>query len=627
MYEIKIGDVLEKLREIDDEVVDTVVTSPPYYGLRDYGTGKWTGGNEDCEHEGSNVLGNNRNFVDLEGRGSNNPAISNGTCVKCGAVKEDKQIGLEETPEEFINRLVEVFREVRRVLKPSGTLWVNIGDSYAGSGVDEMKPKDLIGIPWMLAFALRADGWYLRQDIIWSKSNPMPESVKDRCTKAHEYIFLLTKSNKYYYDHEAIKEEAHTTDTSNRDRDNTKLNNTPGRTKMGGLKTNHYTTKNKRSVWDSEDSKYGSIENEANHRQGMHRERGENLVAHRPLLPKQKEFVDFIRQTPKSKLIEKSNIKASTIEHWYRYDDSGFSYPSVEDWNAVSSLLEGNDVAEIDRLMTYIEWKYDDIKTSDTKNKRSVWDVSCKPFKGAHFAVFPPELIEPCVLTSPKKVCADCGVGYVRQTSVDRILSKEEVQQIREKIEVGVGKEKKPYAIIEKEFRNAVIEFRNLPPHDILREYLQKYRKEMGMTIAEIEEHFGNQAGHHWFEKNGSYPSVEDWLELKTLLNLSDMYDQQMTEVFYKSGLKGDNTYTSHGFAKSCTCDTDETQPAVVLDPFAGSGTTGGVAERHGRNSILIELNPEFASLIPQRIIDIQTTDSNPKVKPIKRTAEPKSYW
>jgi DNA modification methylase len=138
------------------------------------------------------------------------------------------QIGLEETPEAFINRLVEVFRAVRRVLKPEGTLWLNIGDTYAGGGrgcdspkqqtnkdtvgmprskvPEGCKRKDLIGIPWMLAFALRLDGWYLRQDIIWAKTNPMPESVTDRCTKSHEYIFLLSKSNKYYFDNAAIKE-------------------------------------------------------------------------------------------------------------------------------------------------------------------------------------------------------------------------------------------------------------------------------------------------------------------------------------------------------------------------------------------------------------------------------------
>lgn len=217
------------LQKLPDNSVDCCVTSPPYFNLRDYGV--------------------------------------NG------------QIGLEDTPEEYIFRMVEVFHEVRRVLKPEGTLWLNIGDSYAGSmkgaanypenamnykqgtnrgtlGVATIvkkysgyKRKDLIGIPWMLAFALRADGWYLRQDIIWHKPSVMPESVLDRCTKAHEYIFLLSKSPRYYFDGSSISEPCVTYDFSIRNRDETKLNNTPGRTKMQGLKTNNYTRRNKRSVW------------------------------------------------------------------------------------------------------------------------------------------------------------------------------------------------------------------------------------------------------------------------------------------------------------------------------------------------------------------------------------------
>lgn len=181
------GDAKKVLRTMPDESIDCCITSPPYYGLRDYG---------------------------VQG-----------------------QIGLEASPEEYVVNLVDVFREVRRVLKKDGTLWLNLGDSYAGSGkgsakdaenakkykqgtckgmlgqsavtttgMGNCKPKDLMGIPWMVAFALRTDGWYLRQDIIWSKKNVMPESVKDRCTKSHEYMFLFSKSRKYYFDHEAIRE-------------------------------------------------------------------------------------------------------------------------------------------------------------------------------------------------------------------------------------------------------------------------------------------------------------------------------------------------------------------------------------------------------------------------------------
>lgn len=149
------GDCREVLRGLDESSVHCVVTSPPYWGLRDYGT--------------------------------------------------DGQLGLEETPADHVANMVEVFREVRRVLREDGTLWLNYGDCYASTG-SGLKPKDLCGIPWRVAFALQEDGWWLRQDIIWHKPDPMPESVTDRCTKAHEYIFLLAKSPRYYYDADAVKE-------------------------------------------------------------------------------------------------------------------------------------------------------------------------------------------------------------------------------------------------------------------------------------------------------------------------------------------------------------------------------------------------------------------------------------
>jgi len=222
---ILFGDCRQTLKEFDEKA-RMCVTSPPYYGLRDYGG-------------------------------------------------EDSQIGQEKSPEEFIDELVKVFREVRNVLTDDGTCWVNLGDSYynyrpgsqayvkqtvsktnqdlpesspkRGTKLEGLKEKDLIGIPWMFAFAMRADGWHLRQDIIWHKPNPMPESVRDRCTKAHEYIFLFSKQKRYFYDNEAIKEPA--TDWGTRDRSKGKYKvNDYGQTPHSGL-TKSYEKKNKRSVW------------------------------------------------------------------------------------------------------------------------------------------------------------------------------------------------------------------------------------------------------------------------------------------------------------------------------------------------------------------------------------------
>ena len=229
------GDCRDTLDAFIPKSARMCVTSPPYYGLRNYGN-------------------------------------------------EDNQIGQEQTPEEYIEEMVNVFRKVREVLTDDGTLWLNIGDSYynyrpgkgqsypkqsvsktkqdlpdkcnkRGNKLKGLKEKDLIGIPWMLAFALRADGWYLRQDIIWHKPNPMPESVKDRCTKSHEYLFLLSKNKKYYYDNEAIKEPVKQ-DWGTRDRTKGKYHNTgSGLAPHSGL-SKSYDRKNKRSVWSITNKPY-----------------------------------------------------------------------------------------------------------------------------------------------------------------------------------------------------------------------------------------------------------------------------------------------------------------------------------------------------------------------------------
>jgi len=238
-YQLLKGDCIEVLRGLEDESVQCVVTSPPYYGLRDYGTAKWKGGDSECDHisrRPSLESGLRNDGRKHKGLYEGEKAIELATpyrdiCGKCGAIRIDSQIGLEQSPEEYVAKLVDVFREIRRVLRDDGTVWLNLGDSYAGSGRGNnpngkqgtnhgtlfdpdnsgyvpsgLKPKDLIGIPWRVAFALQADGWWLRSDIIWHKPNPMPESVTDRPTKSHEYVFLLSKSARYYYDADAVRE-------------------------------------------------------------------------------------------------------------------------------------------------------------------------------------------------------------------------------------------------------------------------------------------------------------------------------------------------------------------------------------------------------------------------------------
>ncbi|EKN4181131.1 site-specific DNA-methyltransferase [Yersinia ruckeri] len=252
-YQVFIGDCIDSMRKMPGQSVHSCITSPPYYGLRDYG---------------------------VEG-----------------------QIGLEESPEAFIQRLVGVFREVRRVLRDDGTLWVNMGDSWD-------KGKQLNGMPWRFAFALQNDGWILRQDIIWHKSNPMPESVRDRCTKAHEYIFLLSKSKRYYFDHEAIREP---------------------------------------SVY-----------------------RGKNTG------------VGFGHGMDKS---DRNRGRVSARDNFKRKDSK----------RAV--VIPGQNVGthRADRK---------DTVSDGMRAKRNVWTVATRGYKEAHFATFPPTLIEPCVL-------AGCPAGGV----------------------------------------------------------------------------------------------------------------------------------------------------------------------------------------------------------------------
>lgn len=349
------GNSVDVLKTLEDCSVDCCITSPPYYGLRDYGTGKWVGGDENCNHVRDNKVGssNSTGHKGMAEVGSYaGDAIYKTVCPKCGAVRIDEQIGLEESPEEYIENLVKVFREVKRVLKDRGTLWVNIGDSYAGSGKGrnsdgsacagmlqqtsrgttegilfksnggQAKPKDLIGIPWMLAFALRNDGWYLRQDIIWHKPNPMPESVTDRFTKSHEYIFLLSKSPQYYFDHESAMEVA----TGYDGRQDTFLKGSP---KYTGVD-------------------YGQSE-----------------------------------QSFASQGHERWKFRKVEVTEKSKYAD-GDAYGSLYAPNSIKQ--KGN---------TYVQSLKDGIPM---RNKRDVWEIGVGNYKGAHFATYPIELVENCLL-------------------------------------------------------------------------------------------------------------------------------------------------------------------------------------------------------------------------------------
>lgn len=410
---------------IDEESVHCVVTSPPYFNLRDYETGEWRGGDPACNHEHGWV-----GYPGTTGAAPRNIAANraksirrNGGLCPCGARFDDGQIGHEATPAEYVARLVQVARAVRRVLRRDGTFWLNLGDSYASNpkgpgGQDKStlsnnglyeraasavrpKPRGIavkqsLGMPWRVAFALQDDGWYLRDAIVWRKTNPMPESVRDRCTRSYEHIFMFARSPRYYYDATAIAEPFATDPKENY----------PTRSRITG--------------------------------------RGDQGAA-----------------------VARGNDRGKS---------GGFPAPTGK------------------------------------RNKRNVWTVATKPFKGAHFATFPPDLIEPCILAgSPPSCCATCGAPRVAK----------------------VEKTKVPNA----SFRGS--EFT------------------AGKT--------GARAG--------------------------------------GGRTQGGSRYISRvvGYFPSCSCGAADA-PAVVLDPFGGSGTTALVALRHNRSAVLCELNPGYIEMAHRRI-------------------------
>ncbi len=405
--EIITGDCLDVLKTLPNESIHCCVTSPPYWGLRDYGIPPsiW-GGDPACEHEwGDEISVNATNHTTKarwnhtrNGRDELQPTekrvswlrteVKQGQfCQHCGAWAG--AFGLEPTYQLYVEHSVEVFREVRRVMRPDATLWLNLGDSYCSGGratwrsgasenkgqdvlndmprpaqPTDLKPKDLIGIPWRVAFALQADGWYLRQDIIWSKPNPMPESVTDRCTKAHEYLFLLSKSEQYYFDQEAILEPCSPNTHARLSQD--------AQSEIGSERTRQARTIKMPDGWDTGPGAHGSF-----HRDG--REKGATRAA-------------VARRGGGNRSHRGAEAYESGVEeHRTKGGLVAFSEKQRK-LAAAGSGIKNND--SMDAALAIMPTQ---------RNKRSVWTVATQPFKEAHFATFPPALIEPCILAGCPK--------------------------------------------------------------------------------------------------------------------------------------------------------------------------------------------------------------------------------
>ncbi len=385
---ILVGDCLARLRDLPDESVQCVVTSPPYWGLRDYGTATWEGGDPGCAHKGrpkprqdtagkdangSGMFGETRGLQDAK---AVHTIPVRGVC-KCGARRIDSQLGLEDTPELYVERMVAVFREVRRVLKKDGTLWLNIGDCYATRSLPGgIKAKDLIGIPWMLAFAMRTDGWFLRSEVVWWKKNPMPESVNDRPTKAHEQLFLFTKSSSYYYDAEAIEEPAVSAGEAiwaGETRVVQGAENTTGKSTRRFRKSGNKERKHR--------ADHGGIEGDTRHQ--AHSIPWAADGSHRPQY---------------RRALEIAQEKGLTEAHFEAIRACGISDTPRGKLQSGS----GRNTPEQKRLAAEAKEAlggyYREFIARGGRNRRTVWHLATKPYKGAHFATFPPALIEPCIL-------------------------------------------------------------------------------------------------------------------------------------------------------------------------------------------------------------------------------------
>ena len=544
-FQILQGDALTILRTLPAESVHCCVTSPPYWGLRDYKLEPlvW-GGDAGCGHEWGEEQrverkGNPNGGLAFTGTGSPEtriPGLSETSqqksveagsfCSLCGAWRGS--LGLEPTPELYVAHLVEIFREVRRVLRADGTLWLNLGDSYASTppgckGVSQssglhgaqgdttyrhtleqsvgtrrstiapgLKPKDLIGIPWRVAFALQADGWWLRSDIIWHKPNPMPESVTDRPTKAHEYIFLLSKSAKYYYNAEAIKEQAsadtHARYARGRSDSHKWADGGPGNQTIATNKPGSLFGQKTPAGWHQGTRAEGSA--------------------------------------PRDQRAPGVNPKAAANNPGSK-QNSSFSA-------AVKDIVE-------------------------TRNKRSVWTIPTQPTPEAHFATYPVALVEPCIMAGcpPAGKRCDCDEEILTPTG-----DGESTDPTMHTGRAGMNRERRPNGgrrpITRREQRSYAAQVRESP-----------HRAEMESIAGPAFAHYIRT------DNSGARPLPPELME----------------------------AWMGRGWLTTpAPCCHPSEEAGTVLDPFAGAGTTGLACLKHGRNFLGIELNPEYIAIAESRI-------------------------
>lgn len=534
------GDVRDVLRTPPDESVHCIITSPPYWGLRDYGTADWQGGDPACDHRPARKNGTESSTLQGSITGNHEyEGFKGDTCPRCGARRVDRQLGLEATPEEYIAEIVAIFHECRRVLRSDGTLWLNMGDCYASSvngrsaaeddrtfrdkpfstAVSGLKPKDLVGMPWRLALALQADGWWLRSDIIWHKPNPMPESVTDRPTKAHEYVFLLTKSgNPLYWTHRDLP------GTRSKPAPDWRWIHVSGQELTQPPDDPHW----KRCTVECPDcggSGWQTINYDDNGLFGGQSFRIECERCGGKKRIKAWEKVNLWRGHDYFYDVEAVREKTGNEMSWDEYYQAtapGASWPSGGKSNNAGA------------------YKPDGGRAYPTgRNRRSVWTISTESFSGAHFATFPTKLVEPCILagTSARGVCPACGAPWQRVVE-------------RTAMEINRTNNHPP------ELRTRTSGTMTKPPTSTT----TGWRPTCDCHNKAVEA--------EWMCRGCK--TLQEKIAIEKEISIADPV------------------------------------PALVLDPFFGSGTTGVVAIETGRHYLGIELNPDYIELARRRLAGAQ---------------------
>jgi DNA modification methylase len=563
-----LGEVREVLRRLPEKSVQCVVTSPPYWGLRDYGTGTWEGGDGECNHvkttneqvHRSSTLGPTAEQKSRGDYSREHPATNaafkskaaqyNGQCKKCGARRIDQQLGSEPSPDCgtqgkaqcgkcFVCSMVSVFREVKRVLRDDGTLWLNLGDSYCSKParkdspnlesemdtrnsrtlqkgeykravVDTMPSGNLVGIPWRIALALQADGWILRSDIPWVKRSPMPESVKNRPAKALEYVFMFVKKMGYYYDGEAIKKKSINPESLN-----------------GRIVRN--------------DDKFASHD-------------------------------------PNGKAATRSGF--SKIEAGKTYPQRNFWqadlwFESVDTPHGLTRLVDGNGEEEIIGI-----------------------DTTSFGYSGAHFATYPPKLIEPMIKagTSDKGACIRCGAPWrrvIEEKQITRDRPNEYVKRIPSHQKKQNTPGKRPYSDASTLYAPHVTGRVNTCSNSVAGVSIRTVGWEPSCMCFLDSSRCCKECGADWNIEE-SEPFGKDWNANKRREGKVETQGQSKKDREDDEARLASKNGKVSKKEDPCKCFTSKVRPCVVLDPFIGSGTTSEVALSLNRRSIGIDLSEKY---------------------------------